>query len=276
MRHLEEVLLALRMAGFTVKFDKCEFGRSKIEYLGHWVGSGILAVPKHRTSTMKNFAKPRTQKQLRSFLGSMNYYRKFIPGYAKLSAKLTPATSKNSPVTVQWTQDMESAFCELKNVLCDVTVLHVPLPGDVFSLHTDASGDGIGAVLNIERDEGDLPVSFYSRQLRGAETNYSVTELETLAIISSIEHFICYLWGRQFKVFTDHKPCISLMRSRTLNRRLRRMALKLQEFQPEIVYRPGSECGNADGLSRQAWQPHQISDAHKDHLSGGRCGAIPR
>ncbi len=90
-------------------------------------------------------------------------------------AKLSPATTKHSPGTVQWTQDMEPAFCELKIVLCDVTVLHVPLLEDVFSLHTDASGDGIGAILNIARDE-----SLYSRQLAGAEANDSVMELETI------------------------------------------------------------------------------------------------
>ena len=82
---------------------------------------------------------------------------------------------------------------------CDVTVLHVPLPED---LHTDASGDGIHAVLNIVRDEGKLPVSFYWDN-SGTETNYSVMELETLAIISLIEYLNCFLWGRQFRVFTD-------------------------------------------------------------------------
>ncbi len=111
----------------------------------------------------------------------------------------------------------------------------------------------LGAVLNVIRGDEVLPVAFWSRQLRGAEVNFSITELESLAIVASVEYFLGYLYGRSFTVVTDYKPCVSLLSSTHLNRRLRSMALKLQEFNVKIVYRQGKENGNADALSRQLW-----------------------
>ncbi len=120
-------------------------------------------------------------------------------------------------------------------------------------MHTDASGKGIGGVLNVKRGEDVLPVAFYSQQLRGAELRYSVTELEALAVVRTVQHFLPYLYGREFTVVTDHQALTSLMSSKTLNRRLHGFAMKLMEFNLHIVYRPGSDNSNADGLSRQSW-----------------------
>ena len=182
-------MVALRKAGFTGKFDKREIGRSKIEYLGHWVGSGILAVPKHRTFTMMNLAKPRTQKLLESFLGSMHYTENLF----LVMPDCWPSFLQPLQSTHQALYSGPRTWSLLSvNVLCDVTVLHVPLLEDVFSLHTDASGDGIGAILNMVRDEGELPVSLYSRQLPGAEANDSVMELETIASYPQLETIASY------------------------------------------------------------------------------------
>ncbi len=251
--HIRLVLEALRGAGLTVKRGKCEWGGRYIDYLGHRVGCGQLAVPDHRVAALRDFRQPKTQKDLRAFLGSVGYYRKFIVGFANLSAILTPATSSTAPRVVQWTQEMEAAFCELKCVLANHVVLNVPQAEDQFILHTDASGVGVGAVLNIIKNGVEVPVAFYSRQLRGAELRYSVTELESLAIVCSIDHFTHYLYGRQFIVVTDHKPCCALLSSSHLNRCLRGMALKLQGMSVKIVYRPGTDHANADGFSRQSW-----------------------
>ena len=94
MNHLKGVLSALDQRGLKVKREKCEFGRRYVEYLGHVVGGGQLAVPEHRATAMLQFQQPRTKKQLRSFLGAMSYYRRFIPSYANYSSHLSPATSK--------------------------------------------------------------------------------------------------------------------------------------------------------------------------------------
>ena len=123
-------------------------------------------------------------------------------------------------------------------------------------LNTDASGLGIGATLNVIRDGVEKPVAFFSRQLQGAQKQYSATELEGLAVYKSIFFFDHFLYGRKFVVFTDHQALVSLLRSKRLNKRLQGWILRLMEFDFEIIYRPGSANADADGLSRQAWSIH--------------------
>ncbi len=112
---------------------------------------------------------------------------------------------------------------------------------------------GIGACLHVLRDNVDLPVAFYSRQLRGAEATYTVTELESLAIVAAILHFEFYLYGAPVVIYTDHRECTSLLSITHLNRRLMRLALKIMDRDVDIRYRPGRDNANADGLSRQDW-----------------------
>lgn len=109
---------------------------------------------------------------MRSFLGSIGYYRQFIEGYCKLSAVLLPAIRQDAPNKVHWDQRMVDAFDQLRYVLCNVCCLHVPVEGDLFMLQTDASGSGSGSgvggvcgVLNVTRNGEVLPVGFYARQL---------------------------------------------------------------------------------------------------------------
>ena len=133
-------------------------------YLGHVIGSGQLAVPELRAKAMAEFVRPKTKKGLRSFLGSVSYYRQFIPNIANYTALLTPSTSKMVPANVKWTEGMASAFLTLKNSLCNVRVLTVPSADDTFVLQTDASLLGIGAILSVIRDRVELPVSYFVDQ----------------------------------------------------------------------------------------------------------------
>ncbi len=132
-------------------------------------------------------------------------------------------------------------------------MLVIPSPEDSFILYTDASGSGVGGCLHVIREEKELPVGFFSRQLNSAENNYSVSELESLAIVASLKHFEYYIYTKQVVVATDHKPCLALMEDTSLNKCLLRFALSLQQFQVTIVCRPGKSHLNADGMSRQAW-----------------------
>ena len=117
-------------------------------------------------------------------------------------------------------------------------------------LHTDASGAGIGATLNVYRDGVETPAAFYSRQLQGAQHNYSATELEGLAIFKAIHFFAHILCDRRFKVVTDHQALVSFLKSRVLNKRFHGWVLQLLNFDFEIVYRPGKDNQDADALSR--------------------------
>ena len=251
--HLRQVLKALSEQGLTIKDGKCEFGRTRLEYLGHLIGEGQVAVPRHRATAMEQFIQPRTKKQLRSFLGAMSYYRRFILNYANYSAILSPSTSTSAPSVVDWSSQMLETFTHLKGVLVSVSVLTIPSQEDCFCIHTDASGAGVGATLNVVRKGVELPVAFYSKQLQGAEKRYSATELEGLAVFRAVNYFDHFLFGQKFTVYTDHKALVYLLKSKRLNRRLYGWLLKLQEFDMEIIYKPGKENADADALSRQAW-----------------------
>lgn len=250
---LRRVLTCLKGAGFTVKLKKCSFGRKRLRYLGHLVGSGQVVVPTDRVSTLANYPMPVRKKQLKSFLGVVGFYRKFIKDFARDAGALTPMIRKEAPEVAVWTQESELSFVSLKNALCSFVCLVVPVPGDVFILHTDASAFAIGGCLHVLRDGEELPVVFYSRVLRGAELRYSVSEREALAIVCAVNHFDVYLFGREVTVKTDHRPNLALVDgdSRSdLNPRLRRFSLKLQGRVSRMVYVPGLALGNADGLSR--------------------------
>ena len=267
VQHLTRVFECFKQAHLTAKPSKCSFGKTQLQYLGHNIGSGKIVVPEHRITALAEYKRPTTKKTLRSFLGCMSYYRKFIANYSDMSALLTPSTSVSAPKVVVWTVDMDKAFSRLKVSLCNHVSLTIPSVTDTFTLHTDASGFGIGACLHIQRDHEELPVAFFSRQLQDAERRYSITELETLAIVASIKHFQFYIYGTTLNVFTDHKACTTLLNSTALNTRLKRMALFLQDKDIYIHYRPGKESANADGLSRQ----FDDSSAKNDTNSSSPC-----
>ena len=275
VQHLRCVLECFRKFGLTVKEAKCEWGKVKVEYLGHVIGGGELAVPAHRAAAMADYIRPRTKKQLRSFLGAAGYYRQFVEGFAKLSAVLTPWTSKTAPSIVSWTVEGQEAFERIKVSLVNVCCLTIPTQEDEFTLHCDASGMGIGATLNVERDGRTLPVAFYSKQLQGAQHFYSATELEGLAVFKSVHYFSHYLYGCRFKVITDHKALVSLLHSRILNRRLHGWVLQLLQFDFTITYRPGKENGDADALSRQAWDTRSGDPWTKEDDGDGVPGLRP-
>ena len=210
-----------------------------------------MSVPTHRVKALNDYTQPMTKKGLRAFLGSIGFYRRYVQKLADQTAILTPLTAKQAPQRIKWTEEGKFAFRSICSYLCNACSLCIPLPTDTLYFVTDSSGKGVGGVLQVFRDEEWQPAAFYSRQLRGAELQYSATELEALALVSTIEHFGYYLYGTQFTVYTDHKPLEQLLSSDRLNPRLRRMAYKLQHWLVIITYIPGTENTVADALSRE-------------------------
>jgi len=199
---------------------------------------------------------------------------------ASQTAILSPLTSKLAPARVVWTSEGELAFSSIVRMICDTCELCIPLPQDKYSLVTDASGLGIGGVLQVWRKGEWEPVAFFSRQLRGAKQRYSATEIETLAVVESIQHFSYYLYGHNFTVFTDHRPLVHLMDSGKLNPRLRRLGYKLQGWMVTIQYLPGSENGFADALSREERAKKNEEEIREKDSPGissteGGCGGTP-
>jgi hypothetical protein len=179
-----------------------------LEVQGSYVVSISLNPRPNSSEALRQFRKPVMKKDMRSFLGTTSYYRKFILHYAVYSWSLTKVTRKNAPAKIDWTVEMENDFEFLCNSLCDFCVLTIPLECDDF---TDASGKRISGVLSVCRNGAELPVAFFSRQLKDRERNYCATELECLAVKVSFQHFEIYLHGKEFTVQTDHRALESLL-----------------------------------------------------------------
>ena len=249
--HVGRVLEAIRRAGLTVNPTKCCWGGRAVEFLGHYVGRGTMTIPEHRTTALRTYTKPRSKKGLRAFLGSVGFYRRYLPKLAHYTAVLTPMTSRMAPQIVEWTGEGTGAFNHICAFFCAIPNLCVPIPSDELSIVCDASGRGLGGVLQVLRDGEWTPSAYFSRQLRGAETRYSATELEALALIETVRHFSYHLYGQSFTAYTDHRPLEQLLSSTRLNQRLARMAYKLQHWLVRIEYLPGVENTMADALSRE-------------------------
>ncbi len=250
LEHLRELFRTLKEAGLTCMIGKCEFGRKKMMFLGHEIGEGAICVPEARVQALREHPRPKTRRQLRAYLGLVGYYRRFIAGFHRWFSLLTPHTAAKGNERVEWTDPMLVAFSELCNVLSNSVCLCVPQECDVFCLECDASGTGVGAVLSVERDGELLPVAFFSRQLRGAQYRYSAQELECLAAVEAVKHFSYYLYGRYFRLLTDHKGLESLRSGKQLNRRVYGWSLMLSEFDFTVMYRCGRDNIVADELSR--------------------------
>src|SRR5699024_10444066 len=172
------------------------------------------------------------------------YYRRFVPKFSSIAKPLNNLLKED--VTFVWTPAQQLAFDQLKSILTNDIILQYPDFSKEFFLTTDASGEGIGAVLSQKTALGDQPVAYASRSLNKAELNYSTTEKELLAIVWSVHHFRPYLYGRKFKIITDHKPLVWLFSVKDPGSRLMRWRLKLEEFDYEIVHKAGKLNNNAD------------------------------
>ena len=170
------------------------------------VGQGKVSVPEARVEAIKHFRKPMTKTDVRTFLGIVGYYRRFIPQFSAHAYPLTEATKKNSPNVIVWTDLMYQSFYYLCNSLSQASALVIPNSHDHFVLHTDASAHGIGAVLSVVRNEGQLPTGYFSRKLSVMEWNYSATELECLVVVKSVEHSEVHLIGKPLLLLltTEH------------------------------------------------------------------------
>ncbi|KAL3999724.1 growth arrest and DNA-damage-inducible protein [Sarotherodon galilaeus] len=250
--HLQKVLHSIRMAGLTINPKKCSIAKREVEYLGFVVGSGKIKPQVGKIEAIQSFPVPTTKRKVRGFLGLVGWYRKFIPSFAERSTALNDLTKGSAPNKVRWTEDCEQAFRDLKEAVCTHPVLHSPDFNKPFILQTDASGVGLGAVLQQEVDGERRPVVFLSRKLLDRETRYSTVEKECLAMKWAIEALRYYLLGRHFTLETDHRALQWLNRMRDANARIAGWYLSLQPYDFTVQYRPGKSNVVADCLSRMS------------------------
>ena len=254
LQNLDAVLSRLESAGMRLKYDKCAFLLPAVEYLGHKISAQGLQPTDFKVQAIKNAPAPTNVSQLKSFLGLVNYYCKFLPNLSNTLAPLYRNLQKNTKW--MWGSEEKKAFQTAKESLTSDSVLVHFDPKRKLILACDASPYGIGAVLSYRMDDGtDKPIAFSSRTLATAERKYSQIEKEGLAIIFGVKRFHQYLFGRQFTILSDHKPLKHLFNeSKTTptlaSARIQRWSLTLGAYDYTIEYKPGQEHGNADMLSR--------------------------
>jgi hypothetical protein len=249
IHHLRQVFDRLREAGLKMQRTKCDFIKKELEFLGHIVSTDGLKVDPAKIEKVKEWPRPRNVKEVQQFMGFVGYYRRFIENSAVIAKPLYNLCKKDAEF--KWTENCQTAFELMKEVLCSAKVMRYPDFKLPFILTTDASGIGIGAILEQEENGVRKPVAYGSRTLREEETRYTTTELELGAIKWTVKHFKYYLY-KPFTVYTDHKALTGILRHQDeLSSRINRFTTYLQQCPITILYKEGKANKAADALSRR-------------------------
>jgi hypothetical protein len=249
VRRMRLVFDRVREANFKLNVAKCTFAVPEVVYLGHVINTQGVAPDPSKVVATENFPRPQTVRNVRAFLGLSGYYRSFIQNYAAMSSPLSPLIKKNEKFV--WTGIQQQAFDNLKAALTSDSVLAHPRFDQPFILSTDASDYAISAILSQLHNGKERPISFASRMLNAAERNYSTTQKELLAVVYGTQIHRCILYGRRFKIVTDHAALKWLITVKNHQcARLMRWVLKLLEYDFEIEHKVGKKHVNADCLSR--------------------------
>ncbi|XP_041475767.1 uncharacterized protein K02A2.6-like [Lytechinus variegatus] len=254
MKNLRAVLDVLLKAGLRLKKEKCVFLKEEVDYLGHTITEKGLRPTGDKVQAITNAPEPKSVKELRSFLGLLNYYGKFLPDLASNLEPLHRLLRKDA--RWRWGKEQKQAFGRAKQLLNSTRVLAHYNPEEQLILACDASPYGVGAVLAHRfSDATEKPIGFASRTLNVAERRYSQLDKEGLAIVFGVKRFHQYLYGRKFEIITDHKPLLGLFGEKKAipqmaSPRVQRWAITLAAYEYEIKYKAGEKNSNADALSR--------------------------
>ncbi|UYV64968.1 hypothetical protein LAZ67_3002593 [Cordylochernes scorpioides] len=256
------------------------FLSSFIDFLGYTVTAGTTTPLTRNTDIIHAIKQPHNRKTLQSFLGAVNVYNKFIPEYARLRAPLNNLLKKD--VVWIWDEACQKAFIDLKGNLTQHPILHLYKEGLPCQVYCDASTLGIAGILKQVHPDGNVyPVQFFSRTLRPHEKNYSISELECLAIVESVEKFRNYLMGRKFTIFSDHHALQWLKTIKNPSGRLFRWSLRLSSYEYEVRYIKGKQQYEADLSSRNPFcgfldasliKTHQPPPSRESSLTIDRIG----
>ena len=197
-RHVKAVLDKLRASKLYAKESKCEFFKTEVEFLGHMVGRDGVRMMDDKVKAISEWPTPTKVGDVRAFLGTAGYYRKFIRDFSSIAAPLTELTK--DAVKFEWTAKQQSAFDKLKSAMQSGPVLALPDPKLPFVVHVDASGFATGAVLQQDQGKGLQPIAYLSKKMLDAETRYPVHEQELLAIIVALKAWRHYLMGAKFTI----------------------------------------------------------------------------
>ena len=273
LRSLKAVFEKLRAAGLKLKPSKCEFFKQEIKYLGHVVSKEGVSTDPDKIKSVTEWPQPTIVTEVRSFLGFVSYYRRFIPNFSKIAKPLnkllqnlegTPSQKKK--FKVHWGPDQQEAFETLQRLCTESPILAYADFKAPFILHTDASGDGLGAVLYQVQEGKQRVIAYASRSVTKSERNYPVHKLEFLALKWAItDKFHEYLYGSQFQVYTDNNPLTYVLTTAKLDATGHRWVAALSNYTFSILYKPGKGHKDADALSCIRWPEAMELDAQTVH-----------
>ena len=263
LERLEAVFKKLSDAGLKLKPSKCKFFQSSLTYLGHLISEEGIATDPSKIQAVKEWPVPESVSQVKSFLGFVGYYRRFIKGFSKIARPLyalTKGLESQSKRIVQramviWGEEEQRAFDQLKQACITAPISGYPDYELPFILHTDSSTEGLGAVLYQKQQGGTKVIAYASRALSKSETNYAPHKLEFLALKWAVtEKFKEYLYGSNvFEAYTDNNPLTYILTSAKLDACGQRWVAELANNNFNLHYKPGSTNVDADRLSRIEW-----------------------
>lgn len=267
-KHLTEVFNRIQQYGLRINLSKSVTGVNKLEFLGYLITpNGSKPLPE-KVQIITNYKLPETIHELRKFLGMINFYRRYLKDAANTQAPLNEylkGSTKKDRRKIPWTEEAKKSFEKCKEDLANAALLTFPNPDLTLALCTDASNFAIGSVLQQYEDGYWKPIGFYSKKLNDTQKTYSTYDRELLSIYLSIKHFKHLLEGREFTIFTDHKPIIFAFKQKNDKaspRQLRHLQY-ISQFSTNIKYITGKDNIVADTMSRI----ESVSDIDYDKIA---------
>jgi transposase InsO family protein len=249
VQHIEKFFNVIEEEGFKLKLVKCKFAATSVKYLGHVIRENQVSPAQENLVAIKKLKQPTDKSGVRSILGTINFYLKYIPNSAQKFEPLHRLLRKDTKF--EWSKECDDCFVLIKEYLCSTPILAIyDINKDIF-IETDASYKGLGATLKQPQTDGKLhPVGYFSRKLSEREKKLDIIHLECKAIKEAIKYWQFYLIGREFTVYSDHKPLENLRTKSRTDEILGDLVHYLSQFNFKIIYKKGKENVMADMLSR--------------------------
>uniref|UniRef100_A0ABD2X093 RNA-directed DNA polymerase n=1 Tax=Trichogramma kaykai TaxID=54128 RepID=A0ABD2X093_9HYME len=249
LAHVNELLESLDKHNITLKFKKSEFFKKEVEFLGFTLTKEGIRPQSNKIDLIKSFPPPKNVKQLKSFMGVINFYSKFAQNHASLLFPLLKLVKKS--VKWGWGDSENQQFEKIKALFAQEVCLAYPDPAKPYYLQTDASNFALGATLSQMNDDNvECPITFISRTLKGAELAYNTTEKELLAVVWSLHKLNTYLRAAEIFIKIDHHALIFMFKSRFAGQRIQRWILSIQDYNLKFEHVKGVHNTVADLLSR--------------------------
>ena len=245
LKGIGRLLQMIRKAGFKLSGKKCQFATRSVKFLGHVIDKDGIKPQPEKLDIIREWKVPRDEADLRRFLGVCTFWRRFVKDFAHIAVPLHDLLNKSEFV---WTPQCDSAFKQLKEILCSSVTLKLPDRQGCFIVSCDASNRAVGFVLEQSYASGSRrPVAFGGWKLNKSECNYSTMEKECLAVIEALKAYRPYLLGREFDLFTDHESLKWLLtQTKEHSGRLWRWVNKFREFQCKVHHIAGNKNTVAD------------------------------